>query len=200
MTTTATMPNLAKTIIGRTAIIMGVLTAAPLGTQPAHAACGPVLEIAFTESAPRDIFTLKNGSAAGWSVESVAIRLTGSAGSLLFDTQADGPGLDTYQPFRAGGGSAVLESQPLVADGDEELTLRFQRFAAGDTFTFTIDLDDRLESSSLGQTRISGSEIVGAAVAATFRPQGAGEAVAMVSAAGTFGADNIARISEGACS
>jgi len=158
------------------------------------------LEVAFQESAPRDIFTLSNKSVEGWSVEMVAVKLKGSFGRLLFDTEASGPGVQVYQPFEQQSGSALLVRAPQVADGDESLQMQFQGFGPGNLFTFTIDVDDRLPlasaQQSMGQTMISDAEIAGATVEVAFVDPAGNRTVTMAE----FEEDSIARVNEGVCS
>ena len=73
-------------------------------------------------------------------------------------------------------GAVTVREIDLPADGEENLVLHFGAtdsgtigaavsgagvFVAGTSFAFSIDVDDRLEASELGQTRISGEEIEG---------------------------------------
>ena len=115
----------------------------------------------FVESAPRDRFIISNESSAGWSIVAVAIDLSTSAGNLIFDTTAEGAGVEVFQPFRNDGGKANLEQEPQVSDGDQSINLRFSTFQAGEDFTFSIDIDDQLTSSDLGQIRVSNNEFIG---------------------------------------
>ena len=69
---------------------------------------------------------------------SLVIRLTGSMGRLIFDTEY----------------------------GGEVVVLKFSNFQPGREFMFVIDVDDRLENSEFGQAEVSNTEIKGAATEA----------------------------------
>lgn len=129
----------------------------------AHAdACGPRLVATFSEGAPADRFTLTNTSDPGWSVTEVEIDLGPSRGRVIFDVTERGAGLSVYQPFEEATGTAVIANRSEVTDGDTLLTLRFSRFAPGDTFGFTIDLDD---TAGFAPTVVSTDEIAEASSA-----------------------------------
>lgn len=66
-----------------------------------------------------------------------------------------------YQPFQST--SANLD----VADGAEGLCMPLGGLEAGASISFTIDVDDRLTASDLGQIRLSGSEMQGTVVMLT---------------------------------
>jgi hypothetical protein len=46
-----------------------------------------------------------------------------------------------------------------VEDGSDAINLDFKKFSGGDSFTFSIDVDDQLTASELGQIRITGGEM-----------------------------------------
>ncbi len=176
------------------------LAAAALGAAllfaPAIAhACGPNVEILFTESAPKDIFDIRNKSDESWTLVSLAIDLTPSRGGLIFDTDVGGPGENVAQPFERAGGNAQLVTMPTVSDGDGAMLMLFGGFAPGQSFIFTIDLDDRLTQSDMGQTMISGAEISGAKARGLMRHADGRE----LSAEGTFDRNSEARLSAGPC-
>ena len=132
----------------------------------AHAdACGPRLVATFSEGAPADRFTLTNTSDPGWSVTEVEIDLGPSRGRVIFDVTERGAGLSVYQPFEEATGTAVIADRSEVTDGDTLLTLRFSRFAPGDTFGFTIDLDD---TAGIAPTVVSTDEIAEGVIRARF--------------------------------
>ena len=132
----------------------------------AHAdACGPRLTVTFSEGAPADRFTLSNTSDPGWSVTEVEIDLGPSRGRVIFDVTERGAGLSVYQPFEEATGTAVIADRSAVTDGDTLLTLRFSRFAPGDTFGFTIDLDD---TAGFAPTVVSTDEIAEGVIRARF--------------------------------
>lgn len=135
-------------------------------STPAFAdACGPRLVATFTEGAPADRFTLTNTSDPGWAVTEVEIDLGPSRGRVIFDVTEQGAGLSVYQPFEEATGTAVIADRSEVTDGDTLLTLRFSRFAPGDTFGFTIDLDD---TAGFAPTVVSTDEIAEGLVRARF--------------------------------
>lgn len=138
--------------------------------------CGPALDVAYSEGAPRDRMVLVNRSTEDWAVSRVEIDLGGSAGRLIFDTAAGGPGSSVHQPWRAEAGDARLADLPLVADGARGITLSFEQFATGGRFVFSLDLDDTADPSGFVGTTIAGAEIAGATVRATFvLPDGTAE-------------------------
>lgn len=115
----------------------------------------------FQEGAPRDYFYITNASEPQWSISEFNLDLKPSAGQLIFDTHAGGKGVDVFQLFEVAEGSAEMGDTTLPGDGESQLNINFLRFDAGDTFSFSIDVDDQLRDSSLGQIRVSGSEIAG---------------------------------------
>lgn len=131
--------------------------------QPAYAN----LEVRFTESAPKDIFTVKNLGKCDLKEVLLEIDLTESAGQLIFDTTATGAGVEVFQPFEVRQGKMTLTSADNVQDGDTALALRIDQIAAGATVSFTIDVDDTLAKGELGNIRVSGSEIQGGSVRIT---------------------------------
>jgi len=136
---------------------------------PDGVSCGLALGAVFREGAPVDRFTITNKSTAQWAITSVTLNLAQSAGKLIFDTQNGGDGVEVSQPFREAGGNAKLRSSPKVNDGDPQLVLDFEAFDSQQSFTFSIDVDDTLKASELGQIRVSGSEIKGASLSYTLR-------------------------------
>jgi len=147
---------------------IGIPTLADAKANAADGAsvCGTLLRAAFVESAPRDRFEFANGSSAGWRVAALTLDLEGSAGRLVFDTAEGGVGVEVFQPFRAEEGPVRLRDARVPGDGEERLALEFDEsgsgaFVSGETFVFSIDVDDRLADSELGQIRVSGSEIEG---------------------------------------
>ncbi len=169
------------------------ILAAPVAAQ----ACGPAVEIEFTEDAPKDRFEIRNVSNGAWGLTSLSIQLAGSKGDLVFDTAPGGEGLSVYQPFEASRGAAdvKLRAAPLVRDGERALELEFDAFWSGKDFDFTIDLDDRLPLSEYGQTMVSGAEIEGAVVIADFVDEDGVRSLQK----GTFGPDARAVLNGGTC-
>lgn len=119
------------------------------------AGCGGAA-LQFVESAPRDRFELTVGDAA---LRSVTVDLRGSAGRLIFDTADGGTGVEVFQPLRDEGGTDAGD----VADGAEVVKVTL-RAVAGGRAAFSIDVDDRLAASDLGQIRVTGGEMAGATV------------------------------------
>ena len=143
------------------------------GTLPVGvSSCGLDLRVRFVESAPRDRFTLENRSTPQWSVTSASLKLAPSAGRLIFDTEAGGTGVEAIADFREERSTAKLRRVSKLRDGGEEVTLDFSSFEAGEDFTFSIDVDDRLKQSELGQIRVRGGEIDGARVEFVLRAPG----------------------------
>lgn len=131
--------------------------------------CGFSTSAEFVESAPRDLFRLKNHSSAQWDIQRVALDLRSSAGQLIFDITAEGAGVEVFQPFRSEISSAALAKQPEVGDGDQMIVLTFDAFSSTNDFTFSIDVDDQLRNSELGQIRVSGGEMQGAMITLNVR-------------------------------
>lgn len=109
----------------------------------------------FVESAPRDRFELVMGTQA---LRAVTVDLRGSAGRLIFDTADGGTGVEVFQPLRDEGGTTAGD----VADGAEVVTVALRDARAGGRAAFSIDVDDRMTSSDLGQIRVTGGEMEGA--------------------------------------
>ena len=151
--------------------IAALLSALPLA---AHAASPCVHEVSmvFTESAPRDRFEIRNDSSADQRIQRLTLDLSPSAGKLIFDTLEGGTGVEVFQPFRIEPGEAQLKGSPVVQDGSDRLTLDFTRFESGQRFRFSIDVDDQLTASDLGQIRVSGREMEGAVLTVVFGPSG----------------------------
>jgi len=109
----------------------------------------------FVESAPRDRFELQVGTEP---LSAVTVDLRGSAGRLIFDTADGGTGVEVFQPLRDEGGTQAGN----VADGAEVIKVALNASAAGIRAAFSIDVDDRMTSSDLGQIRVTGGEMAGA--------------------------------------
>lgn len=128
------------------------------------------VSLVFTESAPRDRFEVINDSSPGQRIQRLTLNLTGSAGRLIFDTAEGGTGVEVFQPFRVESGEARLSKTPVVKDGSDRLELTFTQFEPGQRLVFSIDVDDRLPASDLGQIRVSGSEMAGALLSVLVGP------------------------------
>jgi len=143
--------------------------------------CGVAVNVEFREGAPRDRFRFVNLSEAGWHIEAISLRLESTAGRLVFDTEAGGKGVEVFQLFEVESGTAELNSAQLPDDGGNALDMSFTRFAAGDSFVFSIDVDDQLTASELGQIRVADSEMAGGITALSLRDlSGALHAVELV--------------------
>lgn len=138
-----------------------VLAAAALYVcQPATAN----MDIAFVESAPKDWFSLTNSSTCVLERLTMTVDLSNTAGKLIFDTTSAGEGVDVYQPFEKREGDVRLTSAETVLDGEKTLSVLIENLSPGQSVSFTIDVDDTLAESELGNIRVSGSEIEGGVV------------------------------------
>ena len=52
-----------------------------------------------------------------------------------------------------------ISNVALVEDGADAINLNFEKFSSGESFTFSIDVDDQLTTSQLGQIRVTGGEM-----------------------------------------
>lgn len=167
-----------------------------MGASMPALACGPMMTVRFQEGSPWDRFEVVNNSSGDWQVIQLELLLDGSAGGLIFDTEAAGPGTSMHQPFAAGPSEFDVLVPAMVADGDSMLRLAFSGFVPSAQFVFTIDVDDTLPFSSDGRMRVTDSEIDGAQAKALFRDP-SGQDMALD---GHFGPDGIAIVSGLACS
>lgn len=117
------------------------------------------VQIDFIESAPKDSFIVKNTSACVLNNFVVDIDLNDTAGKLIFDTTATGAGVEVFQPFEVVEGSINLVSSNSVKDGDKKLSIAVASLAPNKTVRFTIDVDDTLSNSALGNIRVANSEM-----------------------------------------
>jgi hypothetical protein len=142
------------------AVTIGVMAlVSPVVAIAADAAdCGVDLQVRFIEGAPVDRFVISNGSDRAYPLTEVAFDLTASKGRLIFDTQIGGSGVEVFQPFV----SSVANID--VRDGATGLRMPMDGLDARTDVSFTIDVDDQLTASELGQIRVSGSEMAGAQV------------------------------------
>lgn len=122
------------------------------------------LEVQFTESAPKDRFMIKNTSGCSLTDVRMHIDLSKSRGKLIFDTTATGAGVDVFQPFEAGDDAIEQLDDKGVKDGDSMLAVGISEIDPGAIVTFTIDVDDTLKNSDLGNIRVAGTEIEGGQV------------------------------------
>ena len=120
------------------------------------------LNIRFIESAPKDIFMIENTSSCELTAMKVDIDLTNSAGKLIFDTTEVGADVEVFQPFEVRSGEISLAKGQRVNDGNNRLSIIIERLGPNQSASFTIDVDDQLSNSELGQIRVSDAEIQGA--------------------------------------
>ncbi len=147
--------------------------------------CGVSVAVLFDEGAPRDRLTISNESEAGVEIAEVSFDLSSSVGQIIFDTVDGGSGVEVFQDFRVEDGAAKLANDPDADDGADSLDLSFSTFGSGESFTFSIDVDDQLVDSELGQIQVTGAEIEGATVTVVLADG--------VQFAGSFTSDSTAR-------
>ena len=141
--------------------VAAVTLAAPM----AHATTGvTTISVVFLESAPKDSFTITNTGACKAANFSLRIDLARSKGRLIFDPTGKGAGVEVFQPLEITAGEAHLASISKVRDGSSDVALELRSFAPGAKIAFTVDVDDTLPRSELGQTRVADSEISGAEI------------------------------------
>lgn len=141
--------------------VAAVTLAAPI----AHATTSvTTISVVFSESAPKDSFTITNTGACKAANFSLRIDLASSKGRLTFDPTAKGAGVEVFQPLEITAGEEHLASISQVRDGSSDVALELSSFAPGAKIAFTVDVDDTLPRSELGQTRVADSEISGAEI------------------------------------
>ncbi len=119
------------------------------------------LNVRFSEGAPKDRFTLENTSTCALEDTAIVLDLSTSPAGLIFDVTAQGSGVEVFQPFQMVEGAQALKSEPVVTDGQSQITLDVGLLAPGQAIAFTIDVDDTLGQRAI---TVSGSEIAGATV------------------------------------
>ncbi|MCB5163102.1 hypothetical protein [Marinomonas algarum] len=122
------------------------------------------VEVSFVDSAPKDRFVLLNTGECALENIMVDFDLSKSVGKLIFDTTATGAGVEVFQPFEVRRGKLMLASTNEIKDGDSTLSLKIQSIAPSESVSFTIDVDDTLDRSELGNIRVSGSEITNGSI------------------------------------
>lgn len=122
------------------------------------------MNIAFVESAPKDWFSLTNSGECILEKISMTVDLSNTAGKLIFDTSSAGEGVEVFQPFETREGNVQLTSAETVLDGENRLSVFVDTLAPGQSVSFTIDVDDTLPKSELGNIRVSDSEMLGGMV------------------------------------
>ena len=148
------------------ALCAGLLIATALPSYAAAETCGIDIQARFIEGAPRDRFVIENKSVTPTEITALTLDLRPSAGRLIFDTESGGSGVEVFQLYRDESTGAKLAAAPVVRDGDDALALKFASFTSGQSYRFSIDVDDTLTNSELGQIRVSGGEMQGAALTA----------------------------------
>lgn len=143
------------------AIVLSSVGLALAGFSPTTVAD---IQIAFTESAPKDLFSFTNTGECDLTDLTVNIDLSNSAGGLIFDTTASGAGVEVFQPFEVVRGDISLSSALDVTDGDKDLTISIGQIGVSESVVFSIDVDDTMRKSALGMIRVTGSEIEGGMV------------------------------------
>ena len=171
-----------------------VLAAGLIAAPKPAAACGPEVVVQFIDAGP-DMFIIDNKSSEAWTLLSLEFRSANSVGRVVFDTDFGGQGSSEPYQFEAVEGDVGLMKEPVVADGAEALDLHFSNFTAGRQFIFTIDLDDRLADSVMGQAHVTGEEIAGAEVSGLFTHPRIGKGTAK----GVFGTDGKAHLRGATC-
>ena len=141
-------------------MIMNRLTAlliliSPLWALPVNAD----IEVKFVESAPKDSFVFTNSGSCQLTDLELDIDLRETRGKLIFDTTAEGDGVEVFQPFEQRRGNVELISSNTVNDGDTRLSVKIDSLLPSQYVSFTIDVDDTLKESALGQIRVTGAEI-----------------------------------------
>lgn len=126
------------------------------------------VQVEFFEDKPKDRFVISNTGNCNWRNLVVEIDLSQSAGGLIFDTSAAGAGVEVFQPFEVESGVIELLSADSVSDGDTGLVLKIPELLAGQSASFTIDVDDTLTRSERGKIRITGSEIQSGSISIRF--------------------------------
>lgn len=119
------------------------------------------IRVEFRESAPTDSFQITNTGTCATGPMTLTLDLETSRGRLIFDTTGSGAGVEVFQPFRLVSGPQTPNILAVPSDGDRQLTLSFDTLDPGAHIRFTIDVDDTLPQSELGQIRVSGSELEG---------------------------------------
>lgn len=151
-------------MIAQIAKIVGIALPSLFFSTAAFAASCIQIDAEFYEGAPRDRFIIKNNSSDKYSIESATLTLRGSKGRLIFDTIDGGKGVEVFQQFRSEESSAMLATKPTLKDGADTLALTFTHFDPNETYRFSLDVDDQLTNSELGQIRVSSSEMNGAQI------------------------------------
>lgn len=122
------------------------------------------MKVRFVESAPKDWFSLTNNGECTLEQLTMEVDLSKTIGKLIFDTTSAGEGVEVFQPFEKREGDIELASATKIADGENKLSVLIKNLTPGQSVSFTIDVDDTLTKSELGNIRVSDSEIAGGTV------------------------------------
>lgn len=163
---------------------------------PAAAADPPAdLTVRFEEGLGPDLFHVENTGTCLATVVAVTIDLSSTVGGLVFDTEGGGAGFNAGYPFVLREGGEHVTGAAGGEDGGRALSLDLTGLRRGDRVVFSIDVDDSLEQSPWGRTRIAGPEFDGGRVIATVRqPNGREE-----THEATFGPDGRAHVNPRNC-
>lgn len=119
------------------------------------------IAVRFIEGAPKDRFEFVNRAPCALTATDITLDLAPAPAGLLFDTTAQGAGVEVFQPFELVDGASALSGHTRVTDGDRQVTLQVRRLEPGARIAFTVDVDDTLGPRGI---TVAGSEIAGALV------------------------------------
>lgn len=125
------------------------------------------VDVNFLEGAPKDRFVISNTGSCNLENAVLKIDLANTAGRLIFDTTSTGAGVEVFQPFEVTKGAITVSSPEGVKDGDNLLSINIASLNAGQSASFTIDVDDTLPKSVRGNIIVAGSEIKDGSVSIT---------------------------------
>ena len=119
------------------------------------------ISVTFIEGAPKDRFVISNATCETGPMR-VTIDLRPSAGALIFDVTGAGAGVEVFQPFELVSGGAQVTAAPNVLDGDQILTLELASLGPDADVSFTIDLDDTIQSREItvASSELSGTRVL----------------------------------------
>lgn len=127
------------------------------------------IQVDFIEGAPKDKFVFHNTGRCDLESLALTLDLSESRGGLIFDTTATGKGVEVFQPFEVAKGDLVLDGSNKVEDGDRKLSIVIKEISVKDSASFTIDVDDTLDNSALGNIRVTDNEISNATISANLQ-------------------------------
>ncbi|WP_404380747.1 hypothetical protein [Caenispirillum salinarum] len=153
------------------------------------------LTVRFEEGMGPDLFHVENTGTCLATVMSVTIDLGGTVGGLVFDTEAGGGGSNAAYPFIPREGGDKIIGAAGGQDGGRLLTLKLSGLRQGERVVFSIDVDDALDDSPWGRTRIAGPEFDGGGVRVTLRAPDGRE----MEHTGRFGPDARAYVNPRSC-